>query len=170
MEFLDKTGVQTLWNKCKNTFEPKKGTSLPLEITLQNGTKLNDERVKQDLLDGLNLEPIFPGQHSDSDEFTYQEWEDYNQWRITITEINEEEEWFSFRIDTKHSVPGGAALVFCPNNNETYIGQWIGIGSSYSNSEGYMMSMYIERWPYDYDESTALAAAWSGDWKIAYFI
>ena len=170
MEFLDKTGVQTLWNKCKNTFEPKKSTSQPLEITLQDGTKLNAERVKQELLDGTNLSPIFPGQHTESDEFTYQEWENNNKWRITITEINEEEEWFSFRIDTKQDIPGGAALAFCPSSSETYIGQFVGIGSSNSNSEGYMMSVYIEKWPYDYDESYVLYAAWSNDWKIAYFI
>ena len=170
MEFLDKTGVQTLWNKCKNTFEPKKGTSQPLEITLQDGTKLNAEYVKQELLNGYYLAPIFPSHHSSSDEFTYQEWEDDNKWRITITEINEEEEWFSFRIDTSQDIPGGAALAFCPNSSETHIGQFIGIGCNYSNDEGYMMSVYIERWPYDYDESTALASAWSQYWKIAYFI
>ena len=50
MEFLDKTGVQTLWNKCKDTFEPKKGTSQALATTLQDGTKLNAETE--------NIQPI----------------------------------------------------------------------------------------------------------------
>lgn len=50
MEFLDKTGVQTLWNKCKDTFEPKKGTSQSLATTLQDGTKLDAETE--------NIQPI----------------------------------------------------------------------------------------------------------------
>ena len=50
MEFFDKTGVQTLWNKCKDTFEPKKDTSQALKTTLQDGTKLNAETE--------NIQPI----------------------------------------------------------------------------------------------------------------